>query len=366
VISRPRPPHLVKERDRHKNVIWYVRVGHGPRKLIKHPYGTPEFDDAYALAVRGERATRPGSAAKGTLKWLWDLYRKSEDWLSLSMATRRQRENIMHHVLEKVGAEQLSAIDNDRIIAGRDARAKTPTQAKHFVTTLRQMYIWAIPKHAKVDPTAGVAFKRSKKDRNVNSGFPVWPDSDIKKYEDHWPIGTRERLLFDIYLYTGLRRGDASAIGPGHVANDIITIETEKGQGAVVVTIPILPELQRSLDATALGHSTWFASLAGHPMTKESVGNFFKDCCVAAGILDKSGHGVRKAAATEAAENEATHAQLNSIFGWTGHQMASLYTESASRKKLAAEAIGKLSRNRKPTSNPAQKASERDLEEKDQ
>jgi hypothetical protein len=36
---------------------------------------------------------------------------------------------------------------------------------------------------------------------------------------------------------------------------------------------------------------------------------FFEDCCVAAGILDKSGHGVRKAAATEAAENDATHAE---------------------------------------------------------
>jgi hypothetical protein len=82
-------------------------------------------------------------------------------------------------------------------------------------------------------------------------------------------------------------------------------------------------------------------------MAKESVGNFFKDCCVAAGVLDKSGHGVRKAAATEAAENEATHAQLNSIFGWVGHQQASLYTESANRKRLAAGAIAKLSRTKK-------------------
>jgi hypothetical protein len=53
---------------------------------------------------------------------------------------------------------------------------------------------------------------------------------------------------------------------------------------------------------------------------------------------------VRKAAATEAADNEATHAQLNSIFGWKGDKMASLYTESADRKRLAAGAIAKLSR----------------------
>jgi hypothetical protein len=68
------------------------------------------------------------------------------------------------------------------------------------------------------------------------------------------------------------------------------------------------------------------------------------DACKAAGIVGKSGHGVRKAAATEAADNEATHAQLNSIFGWKGDKMASLYTESADRKRLVAGAIAKLSR----------------------
>ncbi|QWG16541.1 hypothetical protein KMZ68_16190 [Bradyrhizobium sediminis] len=59
--------------------------------------------------------------------------------------------------------------------------------------------------------------------------------------------------------------------------------------------------------------------------------------------------GLRKAAATEVADKEATHAQLNSIFGWKGDQMASLYTESANRKRLAAGAITKLSRTKKRT-----------------
>jgi integrase len=79
-------------------------------------------------------------------------------------------------------------------------------------------------------------------------------------------------------------------------------------------------------------------------------GNFFKEACVKAGILDKSGHGVRKAAATEAADNGATHAQLNSIFGWKGDKMAYLYTESADRKRLARSL--KLSRSKKGTSKP--------------
>jgi integrase len=158
-------------------------------------------------------------------------------------------------------------------------------------------------------------------------------------------------VLFDIYQFTGLRRGDAAVVGKQHVRDGVIHLRTEKT--GTVVSIAILPELQETLDAGPLGDMCWFAKLNGGPMKKESVGNFFKDSCRAAGIMDKSGHGVRKAAATEAADNGATHAELNSIFGWEGDQMASLYTKSANRKKLAAGAITKLRRAKAGTSKPS-------------
>jgi Phage integrase family len=117
--------------------------------------------------------------------------------------------------------------------------------------------------------------------------------------------------------------------------------------------IPILPELQLTLDAGPLGELSWFARLDGKPMVKESVGNFFAEARKMAGIYGKSGHGVRKAAATQAAENEATMAQMNSIFGWEGDAMASLYTKSANRTKIAAGAIEKLSRTETETPKPS-------------
>jgi hypothetical protein len=46
--------------------------------------------------------------------------------------------------------------------------------------------------------------------------------------------------------------------------------------------------------------------------------------------------------ATRAANNGATVAQLNAIFGWTGSKQASHYTQNADRKRLAREAISKL------------------------
>jgi site-specific recombinase XerD len=54
--------------------------------------------------------------------------------------------------------------------------------------------------------------------------------------------------------------------------------------------------------------------------------NYFKDACVAAGITDKSAHGLRKAAATRAAENGATAHELMAIFGWVDIKEAEIYT----------------------------------------
>jgi len=56
----------------------------------------------------------------------------------------------------------------------------------------------------------------------------------------------------------------------------------------------------------------------------------------------RSAHGVRKIAVTRAVQNGAMVAQLEAIFGWKGGRMASLYTESADRRRLAIEAMGKL------------------------
>jgi hypothetical protein len=63
---------------------------------------------------------------------------------------------------------------------------------------------------------------------------------------------------------------------------------------------------------------------------------------------------VRKIAATRAANAGATVAQLEAIFGWQGGTMASLYTRTADRRRLALEAMHKLGvENESRTSIPS-------------
>jgi len=336
-MPRPRPPHLHRQTSRHGKIVWYVRIGKGPRIRVKGIYGTPEFDAAYQDAIAGNLRTRPSKAAKGTLQWLLTLYRQSSAWTDLSMATRRQRENIFRHVLTTAAQEPVSRIDKKAIVGGRERRKATPSQARHFVDSMRGLFKWAVEAElAKSDPTQGISIKKPK-----TKGFPVWTDEEIDQFERRWPRGTRERVMFDVFLFTGLRRGDAAILGKQHIKNGVITIDTQKTDTRV--TIPILPELAQTLAAGPVGDLAVIATNDGRPLTKESLGNMFRDACRAAGI-NKSAHGLRKAAATRAANHGATVAQLEAIFGWEGGRMASLYTRSADRQALAATAMGKLSR----------------------
>jgi len=114
---------------------------------------------------------------------------------------------------------------------------------------------------------------------------------------------------------------------------------------------PILPVLAETLTAGACGDLTYIAGERGQPLTKESFGNLFRDVCRKAGVPG-SAHGVRKIAATRAANSGATVAQLEAIFGWSGGRMASLYTKSADRKRLAIEGMHMLT-NEKRKSIPS-------------
>jgi integrase len=219
----------------------------------------------------------------------------------LSLATRRQRENILRHVLESAGRQPIDKITKATIAAGRDRRAtETPFQARHFLDTTRGLFRWAVEAGlVKVDPTASV----SDPSFPTSEGFPIWTEDDAAAYEKRWPIGTRQRVWFDVLLYTGLRRGDAVRLGRQHVRDGIATIKTEKTD--TEVTLPILPVLAKTLAAGPCGDLAFIINANGQPLTKESFGNAFKDACRAAGIT-KSAHGLRKLAATRAANAGAT------------------------------------------------------------
>jgi integrase len=338
-MPRPRPPYLNRVVTRHGRVVWVVRVGKGAerrRVRIKSDYGTPEFQTEYQAAIAGRCVNVPKGSSSDTLAWLIDRYRETQIWAALSLATRRRRDAFFKAAIESAGDVPLAKITRDVIIAGRDRRAAAPGQAFNFLVTMRGLFHWALDAgHVKEDPTLGV--------RKVPlpriGGFPIWTEEHVAAYEKRWPLGTCQRVWLDVLLYTGLRRGDAVRLGRQHVRGGVATIVTEKTD--MEVTIPILQVLADTLNAGPCGDLAFIVGLSGQPMTKESFGHAFHKACRAAGVPG-SAHGLRKIAATRAANNGATVAQLQAIFGWTSDRMATLYTRAADRRRLAREAMHKL------------------------
>jgi integrase len=307
-MPRPRPPYLHRQITRHDCVVWYVRRGKGKRIRIRAEYGTPEFDAEYQAALAGVPRAK-NTTAVGSLAWLIERYRETTAWTDLSMATRRNRENHFKRVLESAGDKPYRNVTQAAIVAGKDRRAKTPAQARNFLDAMRGLFKWAKQaQHVTIDPTAGITNPKRKR----GPGFPVWTEDDVDRYYERWPIGTKERVWIDVLLFTGGRRGDAVRLGRQHVRDGVATFRTEKSQGEISVSIPILPILQETLDVGPTGDLTFICGANGQPLKKESFGTLFRQACRAAGV-HKSAHGCRKVAATRAAENGATTSQLNAV-----------------------------------------------------
>ncbi len=350
-MPRKLPPFVTRERSRHGKLVFYFRRGKGKRLRLP-AIDAPEFHDEYEAALAGSPRPTKRVANTKSLEWLVTRYRETSGYMNLSPATKRQRDNILKGVLEKSGHVDYRKVTRAKIVQGREDRASTPAQARNFLDAMRGLFRWALEAdHVSVDPTAGV----KNPSRPKGAGFEAWTEEDVVAYEKRWPAGTKERVWLHVLLYTGLRRGDAVMLGKQHVRDGVAIIRTEKT--GTEVAIPILPALEQTIKAGPTGDLHFIVGETGKPLAKESFGNMFRAACNAAGVK-KSAHGVRKIGATRAAEAGATVAELEALFGWTGGTMASHYTKTADRKRLARSASEKVREHQEKSSIKSMGASD--------
>lgn len=329
-------PHLQREVTRHGRVLWYVRINRGPRIRIEGEFGTTEFYAAYrdALAHGAPAKAKAVATQKGSYGALIREYMGSPAWAALARETRKQLSYQLKRVEVTAGDVPFRSATKAKIIEGRDRRRYKATDANKFVKAMRKLFAFAIERgYMSENPTSGVELVPLP---NKAVGFHTWSEDEIEAFEARWPVGSRERLAFDVLIYTGLRRSDAVRLGRQHVRDGVATIRTEKTGEAVI--IPILPPLAVSIAASPTGDLAFIATARGKPFTRESFGVWFKKACVAAGVPG-SAHGLRKAGAVRAAEGGATEEQLNALFGWRqGSGESATYTRKARRAVLAKEA----------------------------
>jgi integrase len=178
------------------------------------------------------------------------MYRKSQAWGALALSTRRKREYILAEIERALGESSLAAWGRAEVVAGRDKRAATPGMAQHFVVTLRGLFGYLLEAGlVRSDPTEGVKYAKASSD----DGFAVWTHDDAAAFCARWPLGTRERVAFEVLAGTGLRRGDAVRVGRPHVRDGVIRLTTEKTGERVAVAIGA--DLAAAIEAGPCGDS---------------------------------------------------------------------------------------------------------------
>lgn len=338
-MPRPRLPFVHRETTRHGKTVWYFRRSEGAKRIrLPDDYGSKEFQRVYAQALAGKLDT-PKQPEQNTLAWAVERYKDTAHWRDLDEVTKRRRDSIFRSMCQRSGDAPLSAVTNRHIIAAMDERADKREAANNFLKAIRPVFANAVKNGwIDTDPTAGV-----KQIREQTDGFHTWTMEEVEAFEARHPIGTRARLAFDLMLYTGLRRSDVVRVGRQHIRGGVLTIRPAKTRETsnVVVNIRILPPLAASIAATKTGDLTLIVTEHGKAFTPAGFGNWFGDCCRAAGVPGAA-HGLRKAAATRAAENGATTNELMAMFGWTTSDQAELYTKAADRKRMGIAASDKL------------------------
>ncbi|NEJ10463.1 tyrosine-type recombinase/integrase [Rhizobium leguminosarum] len=352
------PKGVSLDRDwRTREPRYYFRAAGRPKVRLHQEPGTEQFKDEVACARLGLPYVPPGekpapktqapqTVRAGTIDWLIGEYKlRTVGKINQLLWTRRANmlEEIAEHRFGKkkarVGGLPFLDLKRRHVLKIRDELRSTPGAQNEVKRALSAMFSWAIDNDlVETNPAAKIKLLYS------GDGFHTWTVPEVRQYEAKHPAGSKARLAMHLALYTGLRLDSLAIVGRQHLRDGQLTIrpgKTKKSSG-VIIDIPVLAELQTTIDESETGNLTFLITEFGKPFTTNGLGNKMRDWCDQAGLPHCTTHGLRKAGATIAAENGATDEELMAIFGWTTKNQTTVYTKKARRKMIAAGAVHKL------------------------
>ncbi|MCJ8139489.1 site-specific integrase [Falsirhodobacter halotolerans] len=343
------------------NIRHRVRVEGRKAIKITIPVGPdhPDFIEHYYAARAGGKWTpevKPSVPAH-SLRWLVDAYLMNlsaeVDAKLKSASTLRQRRSQLTRLCDIPDRDGTPYGDlhldmpQAAFVQVRDHMIRTPAEADNTMKAVRAMYEFAIERR----DTYGVETNPAKGIRKIHisaGGTKPWTASDLKAFRETHPAGTMPHLWLTLLMMTGCRIGDARILGRGHeVQRDGITwLEWQPGKkGSAPVTLPMAPPLQRAVRNMVVQGETYLLSERGRPFgTVESLRQRVRRWCDAAGLVERSSHGLRKALAELLAEVGCSDHQIMSVLAHTNPNTTAIYTRGAKRRVLALDAMAALDR----------------------
>jgi integrase len=327
--------------DRHGKPHHYFRRAGYKQIRLPGPPGSTEFNEAYQSALEGAQRIEIGAkrSVAGSVGALISAYFNSLGFTNLAPETQRSVRNILERFREEHGDKRINTLQREHIQNMVNSRADTPSAARNFLKALRALMLFAAETGVRSDnPTLGV-----KRPKIKTPGFRTWTEEDIAAFEAKSPVGTPSRLAMALMLYTGQRRSDIVHMSRQQVRNGVIEVRQRKT--GTVLKIPIHPELQALIEATPKTQLTFLTTTQGKPFkSAASFGNWFGECCRAAGLpKGTAAHGFRKAACRRLAEAGCSASEIMAISGHKSLAEVQRYCADADQARMARAAQAKAS-----------------------
>lgn len=332
------PPFVSCYRDRHGKVRWRFRRRGFPQAQTTLAFGSDEWWAWYKAATEGER-TQIGAerSAPGTFNALIAAYYLSQDWRRKAEATRRTYRGEIERFRQAHGDKRVKHLQAAHIRKMMD-RASGPAAANNLLRVMRSLMSFAKDRNWRPDNPA----EHVQKIRYRSEGYHTWTEDEVARFEARWPIGTRQRLAFDLLLHTAQRSNDVRTMTRGQISAEGIAVRQKK-TGAKIV-IPINAQLAASLAATPGDQMLLLPTQAGPAFTSKGFQNWIKEAAQAAGLPRCAAHGLRKTSLTRLADAGCTANEIMAISGHTSLKEVERYTRQADQKRNARAAIAKLER----------------------
>lgn len=336
-MNRELPPYASSYRDRHgKERVRFRKTGL-PTAFPKAAPGTEDFWEEYLAWKNATPAPGIDRAIPGTFDDLITRFYSSVAWRNIPKeSTRTTYRGELERFRAKYGKRRVSTMTARHVNGLMEKMADTPAAANNLLKRLRTLFDYAILLGMRRDnPAKAVRSVKAKGD-----GFHEWTEPEIAKFQKKHAVGTKARLALEIFLCTAQRRSDAASMGeapdkPGYVK--VRQLKTD-----AFLTIRMHRDLKAAVAACPSGKPWFLVSERGTPYTKESLGNWFKKQCVAAGLPHCSAHGLRKAASRRMAELGLSNQLIKSITGHATDSEISRYTKNADQARRADKAMEKM------------------------
>ncbi len=335
-MTRIKLAYIHQYKDRHGVTRRYVRVpGRRGVKLPGLP-GSAEFMDAYREAVNNPLPAIRSRHTDDSLGALVERFYRSAEFANVKASSQRLYRIALEAVAVKDGhrmVHDLPAEKARKII--EEIGAERPGMANLTRSVLQLVFGLAISLRWRIDnPFLQVPVYKM-------GTHHTWTDAELDQYETRWPRGTRQRLAYDVLLYTTQRISDVVGQKRPKTRRDIFRFAQEKTETELVIGIH--PELWRTIAATEAKGVFLIGDAAGRPMSANALGKMMATAIDDAKLPARCvAHGLRKAGMRRLAEHGATAHQIGAVSGHKSLKELQRYTDKVDQSHLARVALAKL------------------------